>query len=247
MNIESLSPIYGHISYFLLLLSFAVKKIFWLRTIAIIASLFTITYCYFFFSNPLWISIKWNILFIGINIIHIALLFYEKRDIKFSGHKKFLYENVFSQFSPGEFERILSFARPIRVAKNSVLIEEGIHLNELYLIASGSLGIRAKGEIVASLKPGAFAGEMSFLTQGKTRAYVWALEDTFLYIWKQDQLRSFLLRNPKFQSIFQASIGSQLIDELMVASSQKAKEGQSEQINIFPLHSNQKPSSTSLR
>lgn len=66
----------GHLAFALIAFSFLVRDILWLRALSIAASLAS----YLAPSNPLWIVIRWNVVFIGLNLVQIAILFRERRE-----------------------------------------------------------------------------------------------------------------------------------------------------------------------
>lgn len=73
--------IFGHLAFVLIVFSFLVKDILWLRVISIIASIAGIVYNYFVPAAPLWLVINWNLVFIAINIVQIGILLREKMSV----------------------------------------------------------------------------------------------------------------------------------------------------------------------
>lgn len=76
--------LFGHLAFVLIAFSFLVKDILWLRCISIIASIAGIVYNYVAPSTPLWLVINWNLVFIAINTVQIALLIRERMGIEFT-------------------------------------------------------------------------------------------------------------------------------------------------------------------
>jgi len=222
MNFEAFSPTIGHLAYLFILMSYMVRKIFLLRILAICASIFSISYSLFVLPNPLWISVQWNSLFIAINIIHLLILLWEKREITFKGDEKILHDQVFSHLTSGDFKKLPNLSKITTYSKNSILIEEDICLDKIFVVIEGALGIRKNDKEIAELGKGSFAGEMSFLTGDLTRAYVIAKTNSRVCYWNQKELKEFLLLNPELQSSFQMILGSQLINELMTSSVENA-------------------------
>ena len=73
MTIASIS---GHLAFGLIAFSFLVKDILWLRVMSILASLFSIFYNYTIPAEPMWLAINWNIVFVLVNLYHIAVIVY---------------------------------------------------------------------------------------------------------------------------------------------------------------------------
>lgn len=93
----------GHLAFALIALSFLVRDILWLRALSITASVASIIYAYFAPAQPLWLVMGWNGLFIGLNLVQIAILFRERRGVTFTDEEKELFQTSFSRFAPVEF------------------------------------------------------------------------------------------------------------------------------------------------
>jgi len=100
MNIGDLT---GHLAFGLIALSFLVKDIFWLRLMSITASCFSIFYNYFIPSEPMVIAIFWNGVFIAVNLYHITIILYEKRQVKMDDKNEELYSTLFKDMTPVEY------------------------------------------------------------------------------------------------------------------------------------------------
>ena len=103
MNIALIA---GHLAFGLIAFSFLVKDILWLRVVSILASLFSVFYNYFIPVEPMWLAINWNIVFVLVNLYHIAVIIYEKRPIKMAPKDKELYETLFKDLSPVEYLKV---------------------------------------------------------------------------------------------------------------------------------------------
>ena len=76
-----LATLAGHLAFGLIAFSFLVKDILWLRLLSILASLFSVLYNFYIPAEPMWLAINWNIVFVLVNIYHIAVIIYEKRPV----------------------------------------------------------------------------------------------------------------------------------------------------------------------
>ena len=213
-----LASYFGHFSYLCTLLSFTVRKIFLLRLLAIFSSLLSVVYNFYFLAQPSRISVQWNCIFISINIFHLIVLVLEKRKVQFKGHEKFLFEKVFMNLTPVQFKKILNLAKLHKIPQGTSLIREGTHLHDLFAVVSGKLDVKSQSFCIAQLEPGSFAGEMSFLTNDKTRADVVSAEETTYYSWNQKTLKNLLMKKPELLASFQRVLGSQIITALMKRS-----------------------------
>ena len=103
MNIATLA---GHLAFGLIAFSFLVKDIFWLRVLSILASLFSVLYNYIIPVEPMWLAINWNFIFVSVNLYHIAVILYEKREIKMDEKNEELYTTLFKEMTPVEYLKI---------------------------------------------------------------------------------------------------------------------------------------------
>ena len=83
-----------HIAYVLLLISYVVRGILWLRLMTVVGSLTLLPY-YYFQSTPLYEAIGWNLAFIAINVFHIVWLLLDRRPVHLKGEELRLYRLVF--------------------------------------------------------------------------------------------------------------------------------------------------------
>ena len=107
MNIAAIA---GHLAFGLIAFSFLVKDILWLRIMSILASLFSVLYNFYIPVDPMWLAINWNIVFILVNLYHIAVIIYEKRPVHMNPKDKELYETLFKELTPVEYLKITKIA-----------------------------------------------------------------------------------------------------------------------------------------
>ena len=107
MNIAVLA---GHLAFGLIAFSFLVKDILYLRLVSILASSFSVFYNWVIPAEPMWLAINWNIIFVAVNLYHIAVIIYEKRPVHMSPKHKELYETMFKGMTPVEFLKITKIA-----------------------------------------------------------------------------------------------------------------------------------------
>ena len=212
MNIATVA---GHLAFGLIAFSFLVKDILWLRVISTIASLFSVFYNYVIPPEPMWIPIGWNFVFVGVNLYHIAIIIYEKRPIKMAPKDKELYETLFKEMTPVEYLKISKVAQWKQFLSGEKLIRQGARVPELILIYNGTVDVVVGNEKVAELKDGQFVGEMSFLTEKPATATCIIKHDTECLVWKQEEFKDLLKRNPSLyftiQSLLSAQVSSNLV------------------------------------
>ena len=213
MNIATIA---GHLAFGLIAFSFLVKDILYLRLVSVLASLFSVLYNYTIPIEPMWLAINWNIVFIVVNIYHIAVLIYEKRPVHMSPKYKELYETMFKDMTPVEFLKITKIADWVHFKEGEVVTQQKHTVDTLNLIYNGTVNVAVDGIKVAELKDGQFVGEMSFLTEKPATATCVVKHDTELLVWKQEQFKELLKRNPSLyftiQSLLSAQVSSALVN-----------------------------------
>tara|TARA_Y100001938_G_C8042688_1_gene407053 strand:+ start:60 stop:710 length:651 start_codon:yes stop_codon:yes gene_type:complete len=215
MNIASLA---GHLAFGLIAFSFLVKDIFWLRIVSILASLFSVFYNYLIPLEPMWLAINWNFIFIAVNLYHIAVILYEKREVKMDDKNQELYDTLFSEMTPVEYLKISRAAKWELVKAGQRIITQGMPVPDLYLIYNGTVDVLVDNEQIAELKDGEFVGEMSFLTEKVATATCKVKYDAQCLVWKQKEFKELLKRNPSLYFTIQSVLSSQVSDKLVKSS-----------------------------
>ena len=217
MNIATLA---GHLAFGLIAFSFLVKDIFWLRIVSILASLFSVFYNYLIPLEPMWLAINWNFIFIAVNLYHIAIILYEKREVKMDDKNQELYDTLFKEMTPVEYLKISRAAKWEMVKAGERIITQGMPVPDLYLIYNGTVDVVVDNEQIAELKDGEFVGEMSFLTEKVATATCKVRYDAQCLVWKQKEFKELLKRNPSLYFTIQSVLSAQVSDKL-VSSSKK--------------------------
>ena len=217
MNIATLA---GHLAFGLIAFSFLVKDILYLRILSILASLFSVLYNFYIPVEPMWLAINWNIIFVLVNIYHIAVIIYEKRPVKMSSKEKELHETMFRGLTPVEFLKITKIAKWKKYKTPLPIITQGKPVKDLILIYNGLVDILVNDNKVAELKDGQFVGEMSFLTEKPATATCKVAHTTECLVWPQKDFKDLLKRNPSLYFTIQSLLSEQVSNNL-VSSSQK--------------------------
>jgi hypothetical protein len=202
-----------HFANVLLLASFLVSDILWLRILNIAAGVAFVVY--FRVAMPSELApIGWNALFISINVVQVVRLWLERRPVRLSNDELALYQLAFRGLTHREFARLVAIGTWEVAETGTRLVEEGIHLDRVMVLSSGMAEVLANGECVAELKAGQLIGEMAFLTRAKTSAEVVAKEKTRYLAVKAEELRALFKKHPELRSGVQMVIGNDLIAKL---------------------------------
>ena len=187
---------FGHASFALTAVSFYVKDILVLRALSICAGAVGILYNYLVPAGPLWLVIFWLCVFMAINGLRIAHLYYERRRVVFSEEERELHETVFQNFAPVEFMKLLRLGEWREAGAGTVLAVEGEEVDSLKLIYNGEVVIEKDGAEIARSRDGTLIGEMSFIQGGAATATVKTAGPTRYLAWPKEELRKLLKRNP---------------------------------------------------
>jgi CRP-like cAMP-binding protein len=204
----------GHLAFALILLSFLVRDIVWLRALSIAASLASIAYNYFEPATPMWLVIGWNVVFILVNFVQIVLLYRERRGVEFSEVEKEVYETNFKRLSPVEFMRLLRIATWRDVEGGAILVDASEGQADVVLIYSGHAIVEKNGRTLTELRGGDFVGEMSFLTGQPAAARVTTVEPSRCLVWKRPALKALLDRNPSMRSAMHAELSDDMAKKM---------------------------------
>ena len=208
MNVATVA---GHLAFGLIAFSFLVKDILYLRLVSILASLFSVFYNFYIPSEPMWLPIGWNFVFIAVNLYHIAVIIYEKRPVKMNDKNTELYETLFKDMTPVEYLKVSKVAEWKTYKSGEKIIRQGTPVTDLILIYNGTVDVAVDGKGVAQLKDGQFVGEMSFLTEKPATATCIVKHKTECLVWKQPEFKELLKRNPSLYYTIQSLLSNQLV------------------------------------
>tara|TARA_R100000322_G_C5346236_1_gene167058 strand:- start:112 stop:618 length:507 start_codon:yes stop_codon:yes gene_type:complete len=168
----------------------------------------------------MWLAINWNFIFVGVNLYHIGIILYEKREVKMDEKDEELYQTLFKEMSPVEYLKISRAAKWETLKPGKRIITQGMPVPDLYLIYNGTVDVTIDNEHIAQLKDGEFVGEMSFLTEKVATATCKVKYEAQCLVWKQREFKELLKRNPSLYFTIQSVLSAQVSDKL-VSSTKK--------------------------
>lgn len=186
----------GHTSFLITALSFYVRDMMLLRTLAVVSGLIGIGYNYLIPAGPLWLVIFWLSVFIVINAVRIVGIVLERRTIAFSDEEIELRDTVFSNFSPVEFKKLMRVGEWCDAARGEHLAIQGEVIGGLKLLFNGEVVVERDGSEVGRARDGAMIGEISFIRGGPATATVSATRPCRYVLWSGEELKRLLYRNP---------------------------------------------------
>ncbi|CAM9481961.1 unnamed protein product [Ascophyllum nodosum] len=231
----SISEAAGHLSFIFLGLGFLETDVLPLRMYAATGISCSIAFQYFR-PQPLWIPISWNAIFLGINAGMVALLLKERHD---AGHQDkesaALYDQARerkrnqSGLTAVDFMKIKGISKMTKCASGEVLTRQDVEQRKLYLVVEGELQVSKDGQSIATIGPGEFAGEMSFVRHDRRECEdssegceCVAVADVTVkpggakvMSWDFEELREMLSDHPNMSVCFNTALASAMVAKLL--------------------------------
>lgn len=204
----------GNACYTLLALSYLFTNMLWLRVLAIVSLAFEAVYFYFGASEPLWVGMGWNLIFIGINAVMLVLLLRERRHLQMTNDEALLKRGLFADLDSLNFGRLLRIGEWVELPRGQELTREGSPVHALYVIADGLAEVEVRGHVVSILQNGSFVGEMSLLTSADASATVTTIAVCRVFRVERARLVALLSRHPEIRAGLDRTIGRDLAGKL---------------------------------
>lgn len=186
-------------------LAYLVRNMLGLRTLSVIASFMTFPY-FIFQSQVLYSALLWQSIFALINLINIARLLNERRPVVLTEQQQHLKNLAFRNYTSREMLKLLDIAQWRDGVEGQVLIDSDSNIDSLYLLYSGSVDVVKNGGFLARRRPGAFLGEVHFMTGDRTIAQVVFAEDATYLRWRASELRALLEKNESMGRAFDSML-----------------------------------------
>jgi hypothetical protein len=202
-----------NIANLFLLASFSVKSMLWLRSLNIVAGTFFIWWA-LSFTEPLWASIAWNVLFGVINVWRIWLAILERRPPHLSHEEQRLYHTAFSSLHPRAYRKLLDLGQWENGLPPNLLVASGQTPNRIWMVAEGRIEVRRDGAVIRQITVGDFLGEASFLANKPMGVDAFISEPIRCLSWTSNDLDSFIQNYPDIGAIVQRLLGRCLVRKL---------------------------------
>ncbi|HEY6368473.1 MAG TPA: cyclic nucleotide-binding domain-containing protein [Candidatus Binatia bacterium] len=212
MNIHA-SDYLVHFSNMLLLVSYSVRDILWLRWFAVAAALTNIPY---FLSQPetLWPPVLWALVFTVINLYQILRIYLERRPVVLSEDERKLYEMGFRSLRPREFVSLVLAGEWKNAAAGDKVLTEGEPVSSICIPISGTVQVCKHGQELEASKPGHVIGTALALTGDPSPVDATFTEPGRYMCWPLYNIRSFLDRRPELRGTLQSLVNRDLAGKL---------------------------------
>jgi len=154
-----------HFSNVLMLVSYSVRDILWLRWFAVAAALTNIPY-FLWQRDVLWPPVLWALVFTTINLFQIARIYLERRPVVLSDDEQRLYNMGFRSLRPREFVSLMLVGEWKDGVAGNRILTEGQPVASICIAISGSLDVHRQREYLTTLQPGQIIGTTLALTGG---------------------------------------------------------------------------------
>ena len=148
-----------------------------------------------------------------INLFHIVILLMDRVTITLPEETVTIYHRYFTTLSTREFKKLIMNNR-FSTFQNETIINEGESPDRLYIMLRGTVSVIKDRTTLATLDPGDFIGEMSFLTREEASASAYAEDLVQCAYWTHADLEKLKLKNNGVYDKFIAIVGCDLVRKL---------------------------------
>lgn len=186
-----------------------------LRWLIMISTVLYIAYYFIVPATPLWDAIAWCVVLIGVNGVVMVLIALDRKAFATSDPELRLF-NSFRTFSPGEFRRLMKFARWHHADEPRTLTTEGNPPASLFFVLDGDIEVSKEGRSFP-VPPGIFIGEIGFLLDRPASATVKLNPGAHYVEWSREQLTALLEKYPSLKTALGARLNIDLAQKVAVA------------------------------
>ena len=198
-----------HFSNVLMLLSYSVRDILWLRWFAVAAALTNIPY-FLLQQNKLWPPVIWALVFTTINLYQLLRIYLERRPVVLSEDEQKLYHMGFGSLRPREFVSLLLAGEWKSAAAGDAVLTQGNPVSSICIAISGSLQVLKDGKDLMALKPGFLIGTALALTGQPSPIAATFTEPAYYFSWPLGNIRAFLDKRPDLRLTLQSMVNRDL-------------------------------------
>ncbi len=185
----------------------------WLRTLAVMSGVIEILYRIYFLYDP--VSIFWKSLFILVNLIQLALIWYENRRYKLSHEEHHFIETVCPQLTAQRARKLLNVGAWHTAAAGRQLTFKGQMVPFLMFVSSGDVRVEVDGRVVGQCSRGDFLGEISFITEQPATADSFAVTEVRYLAFERKALAKLLSVEFELAHTLESSFNRNLIEKLV--------------------------------
>jgi len=205
--------LFGHFTYALLILSMLMRRMVWLRSLAVASGLAKIVYRAFFIIDP--VSVLWETIFVLVNVGQLLVIWYYEYRHRFTDDQAHFADSMPASVERRAIKNMLSFSRLIEIEEGKAITTEGQAVKDLVYIASGVAKVETAGRIVAVCGPGDYIGELSFLTGEPATATTTAVKPVRLLAFDQEKLHQAIESDAGIRRAMESGLNRNLVGKLV--------------------------------
>ena len=198
-----------HFSNILLLVSYSVRNMLWLRWFAVAAALTNMPY-FLLQSTVLWPPIVWAGVFTAINLYQIWRIYMERRPVALSPDEQTLYDMGFHSLTPRDFLALVMVGAWRDAAAGDRLAREGEPVSSVSIAIRGTVHVRKRGRDLGVLEPGHVVGSALALTGTASPLEATFTEPGRYITWPIAKVRRFTEGRPELQVALQRLVSQDL-------------------------------------
>jgi hypothetical protein len=202
-----------HFSNILLLVSYSVRDILWLRWFAVAAALTNMPY-FLFQHTVLWPPVLWALVFTAINLYQISRIYLERRPVVLSDDERRLYNLGFQSLRPREFVSLTLVGEWKSASAGERILIEGEPASRLCVAITGRADVRKQGQRIGTLEPGHLIGTALALMGASSPVEATFTEPSRYMSWPVSNLRTFVDKRPDLRVALQGLVSRDLATKL---------------------------------
>src|SRR5262249_39355385 len=198
-----------HFSNILMLVSYSVRDILWLRWFAVAAALTNMPY-FLLQREILWPPVLWAGVFTAINVYQIARIYAERRPVVLSADEQRLYDLGFRSLRPRDFVALTLAGEWRDGVAGDKLLTEGQRAESISIAISRTVQVHRRGDYLGRLEPGEIVGSSLAFT-GSLSPVDAAFARPGRYIrWPLSSIRTFIDKRPELRVALQTLVNRDL-------------------------------------
>lgn len=156
------SECFGHASFLLVAVSYAMDDFLQLRLVAIAGSASMLVFAYFHpYGRVLWLPFRWNCVFVLLNSWRVAKVALEHyRSGRLSPELDAIYEHHFTVLEKADFARLVRSGTLETYREGDVVLHQDEDNRKVRLVVQGDLAVDRDGRVSYFLHEGQFLSEM---------------------------------------------------------------------------------------
>ncbi len=185
----------AHASNVLLLVSYSVRDMLWLRWFAVAAACIVMPY-YLLQPQVLWPPVFWGAVFVLINLVQIARIYAERRPVVLGADEQRLYDLAFRSLRPREFLSLALVGEWRDAVEGEVIMRRGEPADSIAIAIDGTVRVDLGERILGSLAPGHVIGSALALIGEPSPVDARFIAAARYMRWPLSNLRAFIDKRP---------------------------------------------------